>query len=286
VAKPRDLERGVRGRDDELRRERAALTPDERDDRPRAHEGINRDDGRELGARSRRDLDAPKARDDKEPFAKGRDADEERPRALGRGRRELDDRAAAKPLDREERAPRAGRDAEREPGGRSRREPTREPELTARPARRELDDTFEAPRTPARARDLDERPVRSRARDDDREPARLLRDEPPRGRRDLDVEERAPARARGRDDERFESRTSERTDSERAARGRSVDAPPPRPAAKRAAPVEEPIDDGFAPPVGTRSREDRTERDRPSRVRARARNRERVRELEREREQD
>ncbi len=274
----RELEREkpLRARDDEPRRERTSARGEERferrDEKPRVleREPLRRD--RAPGRTREFDLEerpASRGRDFERP-TRGRDED--------RGR----ERERSREFEREERASSAGRgrDSEREgraaygrPAAVSERE-----SLRARP--RDLD-RDELPR----GRDLDERPARKsaavRGRDDELAPSRV-RDERPRT-RDFDAADRPVRSARGpRDeDDRFEPRRG-RAEDERPARARPSDLPE-RPASRRS---ERFADDRFDDRDGVvvaSDRDDRTERERPSRIRARARNRERVREADRER---
>jgi polyribonucleotide nucleotidyltransferase len=304
-------ERDDRPRARELDRERPIVRDDERELSVRT---------------PRRDLDErpiAKARDlDERPVAKVRDLDDDRlagPRSrdLGsRPRRELDERpiAKARDLDRDL-APRNGRRDERDlavstrPAAR-RDERDAAPEFAPRGGRREgrdldrdvaprlapRDDDFDREVPPVVARrDFDERPARARGRDEAREVARPRDDVRP-ARRDVELDARPP-RARRDDDDRLEPR-KERVESDRPLRAaRSAELParelPSRDLGARAPKrgreddviVDEPAfaDRAAAAP---RERDDRVERDRPSRVRARARNRDRVREVERERERD
>jgi|GEM_PF-319 len=248
--KPRDLDR------DASRRERAPLKArDDLDERPSRAREVERparprdeERGRERTREPERDERPSRTRDiDLDRPARSRD--EERP-------------SFAKP---------AARESERELG---------------RGRARDFDRDEPAPR----GRDLDDRagarkPVSARGRDEEL-PSRA-REERPRS-RDLDADERparSPARA-GRDDERFESRSGRaRSEDERPSRARTSDVPE-RPAARRVERFEEERDERFEErdaPTSSSDRDDRTERERPSRIRARARNRERVREAERER---
>jgi len=236
-------------------------------------------------------------------------------------RRELDERVPAKPreLDRDERPARAprdldlpGRTARREREGGLERERVARDELPARPARRELprDDDFDAAPVRSTRRDLDERPAprgaASLRRDDERDVVRP-REDVRAPRREPELDERPRAR---RDFDDVEPRRA-RVESERPGRAR-LDAPvrdlpardlpardlPARDLPARGLPKRDLDDDrvveddaAFAgerrpATAAARDRDDRVERDRPSRVRARARNRDRVREIEREKERD